>query len=528
MKNRIILLSSIAVFTTCLLSCFSSADEIYLNQVGYLANSPKIAIVEGRADKFKITDIKGGELLSGKKGPFIEDKNTGKKVSKIDFSEITAPGNYYLYFGNAQRDMIIADNPYKELLESTINSFYLQRCGAAVGDTRAKFKHKQCHSQDGRFAGGWHDAGDYGKYMPPANYAVSTLLFTNVATNEIKYELNWMLTMQDKNSGGVHHKITRKDFEPFILPDEDKEPRYLAQISSTATAGFTGTMAQAYTRFKVSDPKYANTLRKAAINAWRFLEKNPAIVPQGGFNNDPGTNTGVYGDNDDGDERLFAAIQLYNITGNQKYHKYFIENYKNYSPNNTANLGWQDFRHHAYISYLLLPENKTSPQIRAHVKTQFISLADKLVKRGDKDGFNLILTSNDFRWGSNGLLMDYAKALIFAYIFSGEEKYKETALEQLHYILGRNAHDICFVTGFGEKTVTQLHHRPSIASGIELRGFMAGGPNRFLQDEKVRTIFSGGTPPALIYLDDIDSYSTNENSIYWNASLLFVLNYFSK
>jgi len=96
-------------------------------------------------------------------------------------------------------------------------------------------------------------------------------------------------------------------------------------------------------------------------------------------------------------------------------------------------------------------------------------------------------------------------------------------LEQLHYILGRNAHDLCFITGFGENTVTQLHHRPSIASGLELPGFMAGGPNKYLQDERTRAVFNYDTPPALVYLDDKESYSTNENSIYWNANLVFVL-----
>ncbi len=518
MKNKITLLLIGIIY--CLLSP-SYADEIYIDQIGYLSDSPKIAIVEGSHDKFKITGLKGQELLVKEKGPLIKDKNTGKEVSKIDFSEITTPGDYYLYFGNAQRNLTITNNPYEEILRSALGTFYLQRCGIAIDDKETGLKHGKCHTKDNSSMGGWHDAGDYGKYMPPANYTISTLLFANVATNEIKYELDWMLTMQDKNSGGVHHKITGKNFSPLIMPDKDKEARYLAQISSAATAGFAGTMAQAYSINK------SNKLLKAALLAWQFLEKNPTIVPPGGFSNAPGIKTGVYGDNDDGDERLFAAVQLYGATGNPKYHKYFIENYKKYNPNNTSKLGWQDFRHHAYISYLLLPENKTSPETRAIVKTQFISFADKLVRRATKDGFNITLKRNDFRWGSNGLLMDYAKALIFAYMLTGKDKYKNTALEQLHYVLGRNAHDLCFVTGFGENTVTQLHHRPSIASGKELPGFMAGGPNRFLQDDKIRAVFDYNTPPALVYLDDIDSYSTNENSIYWNASLVFVMNYFT-
>lgn len=505
---------------------FSSADEIFLDQPGYLAAFPKIAIVAGGPGQFKICDVKGRVLLVGEKGPVINDPDTGKKVAEIDFSRIAAQGEYYLYFGKVRRDLTIAENPYKEILAAVQKSFNLQRCG-------------QCHKRDAYFLpstgksgqkevkGGWHDAGDYGKYVPPANYAASTLLFSGqLKKTGIRYELDWLLKMQEVKSGGVYHKVTGKNFEPFILPDRDREPRYISRISSAATAGFAGTMAQASRAFRKDDPRYADKLLKAARLAWRFLEKNPAIVPPGGFDNDPEIKTGVYGDTVDGDERLFAAVQLLGATGDPKYRAYFAKHYRNYDPGNTSRLGWQDFRHHAYISYLLLPEKLTSAEVRAEVKRRFTLFAEKLIQRGKKNGFGVVLKSEDYRWGSNGLLMDYAKALLFAHRFTGETKFKELALEQLHYILGRNAHDLCFITGFGEKTVTHLHHRPSIAGGLELPGFLAGGPNKNLQDGTIRAAFRHDSPPALVYLDDKDSYSTNENSIYWNASLALVLGWF--
>jgi endoglucanase len=540
MKKKVVLPTLIFLFIIYFLFSCSYSDEIYIDQIGYPSGLPKTAMVEGPADQFKITDLKGQELLSREKGPIIKDKNTGKAVAKIDFSEITLPGNYYVCFGKAQRKITIADNPYEKILRSALKTFYLQRCGMAIDDKETGLKHGPCHTKGTDFlpstgksgrknvCGGWHDAGDYGKYVPPANYAVSTLLFYYPLITELKYEIDWMLAMQDPKSGGVYHKVAGKSFEPFILPDQDQEPRFIFRISTAATAGFAGTMAQAALAFRKHDPAYSRKLLSAAQNAWRFLEKNRTIVPPGGFNNDPDVTTGVYGDTDDGDERLFAAAELIGATGEQKYQDYFARHYDQYDPGNTAVLGWQDFRHHAYISYLLLPEKLTSAGIRTKVMQRFVSFAETLVARGRGNGFNVVLRGEDYRWGSNGLLMDYAKALIFAHLFTGETKYKELALEQLHYILGRNAHNICFVTGFGEKTVTQLHHRPSLASGRELPGYMAGGPNKFLQDEVVRTIFRNDTPPALAYLDDRNSYSTNENSIYWNASLAFVLGYFCR
>jgi endoglucanase len=539
-KNLVIVLLVFGLFSVAF------ADEIFLDQLGYLLNSAKIAFVEGAPKQFKISDPRGEILLAGNKSTEIFDSDTGKTIAGIDFSELTAPGNYYLYFGQARRDLTIAKDPYEKVLVAVLKSFNLQSCGRPIDDRQTGLRHKACHTHDAQFhsstgkkgrknvTGGWHDAGDYGKYVSPANYAVSTLLFyckinkagKQVLLKELRRELDWLLAMQDAESGGVYHKVTRKNFEPFYLPDQDKEPRYIFRVSSAATAGFAGTMAQAYLSFKGSDPQYANKLLAAALRAWQFLKKNQNIVPPGGFDNDPEVKTGVYGDIVDGDERLFASAQLLGATGDPKYNEYYVKNYGKYDPSDTTKLGWQDFRHHAYVSYLLLPVKVTSSEIRAKVRQRFISFADNLVRRAKGNGFGVVLKGQDYRWGSNGLLMDYAKALIFAHLFTGKMEYKKLALEQLHYILGRNAHDICFVTGFGKKTVTQLHHRPLIASRLELPGFLAGGPNKYLQDEVVRTVFHNDTPPAMVYLDDKDSYSTNENSIYWNASLALVVGYF--
>ena len=76
-------------------------------------------------------------------------------------------------------------------------------------------------------SGGWHDAGDYGRYVVPGAKAVQDLLLTYEDSeyaakddaigipesgngvpdvlDEVRYELDWMLKMQDETSGGVYH-----------------------------------------------------------------------------------------------------------------------------------------------------------------------------------------------------------------------------------------------------------------------------------------------------------------------------------
>ena len=48
---------------------------------------------------------------------------------------------------------------------------------------------------------------------------------------------------------------------------------------------------------------------------------------------------------------------------------------------------------------------------------------------------------------------------------------------------------------------------------------MAGGPNSALEDPYIHKLGMGGCPPQTCYVDNTDSYSTNEVAINWNAAL---------
>jgi len=48
---------------------------------------------------------------------------------------------------------------------------------------------------------------------------------------------------------------------------------------------------------------------------------------------------------------------------------------------------------------------------------------------------------------------------------------------------------------------------------------ISGGPNSMLQDPYIRKLGMSGCPPQTCYVDNIDSYSTNEVAINWNSAL---------
>lgn len=88
--------------------------------------------------------------------------------------------------------------------------------------------------------------------------------------------------------------------------------------------------------------------------------------------------------------------------------------------------------------------------------------------------------------------------------------------------MGRNGTSYAFVTGYGDKTPMNPHHRPSGADGVEapVPGLIAGGPNPGQQD--------GCSYPSDIpdqsYVDDYCSYASNEIAINWNAPLVYLGN----
>jgi endoglucanase len=114
-------------------------------------------------------------------------------------------------------------------------------------------------------------------------------------------------------------------------------------------------------------------------------------------------------------------------------------------------------------------------------------------------------------------------------LLTGNEKYRNAALNQLDYLLGVNATGYSFVTGFGECAYRYPHHRPSFADGVDdpVPGLVSGGPNKQYPDMVTKTIIPANTPAAKFYIDYTPTASANEIAIYWNSPAVFVAAYFN-
>ena len=74
---------------------------------------------------------------------------------------------------------------------------------------------------------------------------------------------------------------------------------------------------------------------------------------------------------------------------------------------------------------------------------------------------------------------NYGLQLLVANALQPDPRYRETAADNLHYLLGRNTFSLSWVTQVGANPFRHPHHRPSGAdqNPEPWPGLLAGGPN---------------------------------------------------
>ncbi|WP_151734886.1 glycoside hydrolase family 9 protein [Paenibacillus tengchongensis] len=538
----------------------STSRTIALNQLGYTPEAAKVAVFRGEGREFRVVEEESGTVVfSGRTDSPKQDLPSGASVHSGDFSAVTAPGRYRLESedGGVSAVFSVSGKPYHDLQQGLLKAFYFYRCGVELTEAYAgPWAHKACHTAEGIVhgqpelrldsCGGWHDAGDYGKYSGPGAKAVADLLLAYElypsafaapipipesgqgmpdVLLECKVELDWLFKMQEASTGGVYHKLTTLSFPGLdVMPEDDMAELYFSPVSATATGNVAAVMALAARIYRAFDQAYADKCLEAAVQAWGWLESHPEA---GGFTNPPEISTGEYGDGEVRDERYWAAAELLRTTGEEKYHRAFLELAT--LPFPKYELGWGDMGGYGTIAYLLRGEATADKETYGTLKAGLLTEADKLLRQSAEDGYGISLLEEDYIWGSNMVVMNRAMLLLAAEHFSGEEHYAVCALDHLHYLLGRNVLDISYVTGFGDRPVMHPHHRPSVGDGVDLPvpGLVAGGPDRGLHDDYVAQHLQG-RPAAACFADHEDSYSTNEVTIYWNSPAVFVTARFNR
>ncbi|MFF2502540.1 glycoside hydrolase family 9 protein [Streptomyces sp. NPDC058067] len=563
------------------------APSVQVNQVGYQTKSPKQGTFVTKSESplnWTLKDADGKEVASGKTKPAGVDKSSGDNVHTFDFSKVTKSGKGYTVSvgGKKSEPFSIGDNTYSQLRTDSLAYFYHNRSGinidadlvgknyarpaghvdgAASSDEKVPCQPKVC-DYTLNVSKGWYDAGDYGKYVVNGGISVAQLMSSYERTlhtkgadskalgdgrllvpehgnhvpdilDEARWEMDFLLSMQvpkgEKLAGMAHHKVHDSTWSGLPLrADKSTNKRELHAPSTAATLNLAATAAQAARLFEPYDKEFSAKALKAARAAFEAAKANPKMFA------DPGdaTGGGAYSDYDVKDEFYWAASELFITTGDKEYRQE-VEKSSLHNDSEAlfpdGGISWQSVGGLGALDLATVPNKLGDAGVKAAQKA-VTEAADRYAAAVGKGGYGVpYAPGGSYAWGSNGQILNNMVVLATAHDITGKNKYRDAVTSGMDYILGRNPMGMSYVTGYGARYAHNQHHRfwahekdaklPQPAPGA-----VAGGPNSSVDDPVAQTRLKG-CAPAKCYVDDIESWSTNEITINWNAPLAWVASY---
>ena len=524
-----------------IVSASAAPSSIRLNTIGFLPNQPKHASIAAAVTNFNVLRSRDGVIVftGGITGPQT-NVDSREALGLADFSALNQPGEFQLDVPGVGRSASfrISNDVYREAFRTVTRAMYLWRCGTAVSGTHngQTFTQAICHTNDAwldfvggghvrsNSTGGWHDAGDYNKYVVNAGVTVGLMFrawedfqpaIKKISLDlperggplpeflaEIKWELDWLLTMQAPD-GSVYHKLSTRDFGGFMMPDRETAARYFTPWSSAATADFVAMLAQAARHFRGYDPAFATRCLVAAEKSYAFLVAHPENhrADLSGFT------TGPYQKRDH-DDRLWAAAELWETTGDTNCLADFEKRAAWFHPKVDPCVDWGNLRNLGMLTYLFSSRPGKDPALTEVIRTSLLKTADEIVITRNAHGYARPL-GTFYNWGGNGTVASQVLMLKAANRIAPNQAYQNTALDALSYLFGRNPFGRSFVTGIGHNPPRFPHDRRSGADQVAAPwlGYLVGGPN----------------PRATDYHDEEKDYRTNEIAINWNGALIYAL-----
>jgi endoglucanase len=553
--------------------------DVRVDTVGYTTGHTKVATVVLPAGMTTLSDTTAEVFdLSGNlqwacevTGPFT-DLALNATYYFADFTPFDDPGTFYVKVPALASDETAQSAPFQigpavltGALTTAMTGMYGQRCGTAVKITMGSdtWQHGACHQHDAGSlmyltgadtpfpsVGGWHDAGDYGKYVNNGAFSVGMLLAAwehfqptletlalpipehgKTAAGgsaplpdflwEVKWELDWLLTAQNASGGGggLPDKLTALQFETYgIMPDQDDQERYFSGIGTAMTADVVAVMAAAARIYNDYAPTDAANYLAAAQLGYAYLMANagPAVAA----NDDPSSGSNVFSTGhyieSDPDNRLWAAAEMWETTGDATALADFETRAAAAEENVVADFDWSNVGNLGYYTYLLSNRPDAASRnatVVSALSANLMTAAGALVTTAASHAFGRAIGDN-FYWGSNGSVARTAMLLWVANLLAPDPKYLNTIQMQVDFLLGRNSYDRSQVTMVGYHPPIAPHHEPSSGDGIAdpWPGLVVGGANST----------STMVPPSdTNWTDSAAAYEVNEIAINWITPFVY-------
>lgn len=449
-------------------------------------------------------------------------------VYELDFSSLNSVDEYYLRHSTGiSQPFSIHSDAYRNAMNTLALGMYHQRRGEALLLPYTRFTHlstiedetyvydssnldswllgqhgwgegiKYPSTLEGQkvdISGGHMDAGDYSPYTYNSAMTAWTMISTidtfadRVAHDnfgvpqsgdgvsdllqEFLIEIHWLKDMQDSVDGGVFGMSKPKDMHyQYTMPGEMALTRYLAPKDTTVTGGYIAALARSARSpiLQKHDKALADLLKARAIKAWEWLDENEGMHGYHHYGKASPDAT------DEGHEhaRAWAAIELYALTGKEKYHDSFMAHHKPLQRNNGVE--WMNAGYgYTTRTLALWDRNKVPYAVDEAMKNisieRFHGDMDNHVRSASETPYDLIVNRVIKRWNIVGWyfpVSTFSWDLLIAYELYGNPEYLELAQDQIHFTLGANPSNMTYITGMGYKRLRSTVDQESRFDGID-------------------------------------------------------------
>ena len=240
---------------------------------------------------------------------------------------------------------------------------------------------------------------------------------------------------------------------------------------------------------------------EAASLSYKFLKENPQDkgFVQGEFQ------TGGY-QTEDKDDRLWAAAEMWETTGNVEYLKDFERQAAVQNFQIDEDWDWGDVSNLGMFEYVLSSKSGKNPEILKTIQKNIVEVANLIAFKAASDVYGRPLSR--YYWGCNGTIARQVLNLQVAHKISPNKIYTQTSQDAIAHIFGRNYYNRSYVTGLGNHPAMNPHDRRS-GSDSEIEpwpGYIVGGGHS-----------------ATGWNDNQEDYRTNEIAINWQGALVYAL-----
>ncbi|EPR13428.1 glycoside hydrolase family 9 protein [Ruminiclostridium papyrosolvens] len=409
--------------------------------------------------------------------------------------------------------------------------------------------------------GGFHDAGDHVRFGLPQSYAAGTLgwgfyefrdSYKAIGEEQhtidiLKYFTDTFLRCsyldKDGNLIAFCYMVGEGDVDhcywgpPELYPEEYAKTRP-ADFATAETPGSdvcastAAALCTSYLNFKDSDPQYAEKCLKVAKAMYEFAKKYRGKAAGDGY----------YTSDYDEDELAWAAVWLYQCTGNMDYVKDIDSvdaqgNYTGYMkriiPETYNTNTWYNSWTHCWDAVWagtflklneLLPENELFNFI-ASWNVEYLS--GGVAKHTDPNdhnyykpspaGYTMINGWGSARYNTAAQLC----ALVYMKHHPERTDFGEWAKKEMEYLMGRNPMGYSYIVGYGYEQGLPFAHHPHHRAA---HGSKTNSMNDPVEHRHILWGALAGGPDANDYhIDSTTEYAYNEVAVDYNAAFVGAL-----